>query len=80
MGDLCKPCNCLKAGSESSVCDKKTGQCLCKLNVVGRQCSSCPGSWQEITRGCMGKFLKIVNNFNGMRFIAVITGVFSIKT
>nr|AFI99116.1 seven transmembrane protocadherin flamingo [Clytia hemisphaerica] len=51
-GGTCVKCNCLLEGSESSVCDKKTGQCKCKANVIGMKCDKCPGAWQEITNGC----------------------------
>ncbi|XP_048583966.1 laminin subunit alpha-1 isoform X2 [Nematostella vectensis] len=37
----CKACDCNVNGSSSSLCDHVTGQCSCKANVVGRDCSRC---------------------------------------
>nr|XP_057947713.1 laminin subunit alpha-2 isoform X3 [Doryrhamphus excisus] len=37
----CQACQCHVNGSVSEVCNKETGQCLCKENVVGRQCDDC---------------------------------------
>ena len=54
--EICVACDCLREGSTSTVCDKKTGQCQCKPNVVGLKCDKCPGVWQEISNGCSGKF------------------------
>ena len=54
----CAPCDCLPVGSKSPVCDRITGQCMCKANVIGRQCDQCPGPWQEVTNNCMGKDFK----------------------
>ncbi|EDO26070.1 predicted protein [Nematostella vectensis] len=34
-------CDCNVNGSSSSLCDHVTGQCSCKENVVGRDCSRC---------------------------------------
>lgn len=50
--DTCKPCACLKEGSHSNICEKKTGQCPCKPNVIGLKCDRCPGVWQEISKKC----------------------------
>lgn len=37
-------CNCDSTGSVASSCDKIGGQCKCKENVIGRQCTRCkPG-------------------------------------
>ncbi len=37
-------CACDSAGSEGDVCDKIGGQCPCKENVIGRECTRCrPG-------------------------------------
>ncbi|XP_039610679.1 laminin subunit alpha-3-like isoform X3 [Polypterus senegalus] len=35
------PCNCDTSGSTSSTCNPQGGQCPCKPNVIGRQCSRC---------------------------------------
>ena len=53
--EICIACDCLIEGSTSTICDKKTGQCQCKPNVVGLKCDKCPGVWQEISNGCSGK-------------------------
>ncbi|KAM8831427.1 laminin subunit alpha-2 isoform 6-T6 [Spinachia spinachia] len=37
----CQPCHCHTNGSESEVCNKETGRCQCRKNVVGRQCDEC---------------------------------------
>uniref|UniRef100_A0AAQ5XDM4 Laminin subunit alpha 2 n=1 Tax=Amphiprion ocellaris TaxID=80972 RepID=A0AAQ5XDM4_AMPOC len=37
----CQPCQCHTNGSVSEVCNKETGQCHCRENVVGRQCDEC---------------------------------------
>ena len=41
--DGCHDCNCDTRGTidESMSCDQDTGQCECKSNVIGRDCSSC---------------------------------------
>ncbi|CAF0763256.1 unnamed protein product [Adineta steineri] len=38
----CSDCKCNPDGSESSVCDKFTGQCRCKPNRGGLRCDQCP--------------------------------------
>ncbi|KAF2361238.1 Laminin G domain [Trinorchestia longiramus] len=39
-------CACAPLGSRGSACEAITGQCNCKPNVVGRDCSRCaPGHW-----------------------------------
>uniref|UniRef100_A0A3B5B0Z0 Basement membrane-specific heparan sulfate proteoglycan core protein n=1 Tax=Stegastes partitus TaxID=144197 RepID=A0A3B5B0Z0_9TELE len=37
----CQPCQCHTNGSVSEDCNKETGQCACRENVVGRQCDEC---------------------------------------
>ena len=49
------PCECIREGSESQICDKRTGQCSCKPGVIGRTCDHCPGIWQQLTSQCNGK-------------------------
>ncbi|XP_060707105.1 laminin subunit alpha-2 isoform X2 [Hemiscyllium ocellatum] len=44
----CRPCDCHVNGSVAELCDKQTGQCQCKHNVVGRQCDHClPNCWWD---------------------------------
>uniref|UniRef100_A0A8V0XP31 Laminin subunit alpha 3 n=1 Tax=Gallus gallus TaxID=9031 RepID=A0A8V0XP31_CHICK len=35
------PCNCHSEGSMSPTCSPLGGQCICRPNVIGRQCSRC---------------------------------------
>ncbi|XP_051518234.1 laminin subunit alpha-5 [Myxocyprinus asiaticus] len=35
------PCGCHEVGAESDTCETFGGQCRCKLNVIGRDCSQC---------------------------------------
>ncbi|XDV45702.1 hypothetical protein PO909_013751, partial [Leuciscus waleckii] len=35
------PCGCHEVGAESDTCETFGGQCKCKLNVIGRDCSQC---------------------------------------
>lgn len=41
--DGCEPCFCNSQGTvgATTTCDVVTGQCLCKQNVIGRNCSRC---------------------------------------
>uniref|UniRef100_A0A8C3NNQ5 Laminin subunit alpha 5 n=1 Tax=Cyanoderma ruficeps TaxID=181631 RepID=A0A8C3NNQ5_9PASS len=41
-----QPCHCHEAGARGSQCQPFGGQCPCKSNVIGRQCSRCAtGYW-----------------------------------
>ncbi|XP_054836339.1 laminin subunit alpha-5 [Eublepharis macularius] len=41
-----QPCRCHEAGSVRSQCEPFGGQCACKSNVIGRECSRCAtGYW-----------------------------------
>ncbi|XP_017267406.1 laminin subunit alpha-2 isoform X4 [Kryptolebias marmoratus] len=47
----CQPCQCNTNGSVSEVCNKDSGQCQCRENVVGRQCNECmPNRWWDAER------------------------------
>ncbi len=35
----CSPCDCDVGGSHHNLCDKVTGQCLCRSYITGRQCN-----------------------------------------
>ncbi|XP_075893685.1 laminin subunit alpha-2 isoform X3 [Nelusetta ayraudi] len=44
----CQPCQCHTNGSVSEVCNRETGQCPCRKNVLGRQCDECvPNCWWD---------------------------------
>ncbi|KAG7311874.1 hypothetical protein JYU34_002958 [Plutella xylostella] len=46
-------CNCSSLGSESNVCDIRSGQCRCKPHVTGRACDTCEeGYWGLTAGGC----------------------------
>ncbi|KAF6732239.1 Laminin subunit alpha-2, partial [Oryzias melastigma] len=47
----CQPCQCHVNGSLSGVCDKYSGQCQCKEDVLGRQCDKCRPETHGITTG-----------------------------
>ncbi|XP_072412134.1 laminin subunit alpha-2 isoform X3 [Chiloscyllium punctatum] len=51
----CQPCDCHVNGSVAELCDKQTGQCQCKHNVVGRQCDHCLSEnyYLHSSRGCI---------------------------
>ncbi|XP_067324319.1 laminin subunit alpha-5 isoform X1 [Anolis sagrei] len=41
-----QPCNCHEAGAIRSQCEPFGGQCVCRSNVIGRECSRCAtGYW-----------------------------------
>ncbi|XP_042318376.1 laminin subunit alpha-5, partial [Sceloporus undulatus] len=41
-----QPCNCHEAGAIRSQCEPFGGQCVCRSNVIGRECSHCAtGYW-----------------------------------
>lgn len=41
------PCKCNHLGSTSFECDKFGGQCPCKPNVIGRQCTECKNGYYD---------------------------------
>ncbi|XP_061125977.1 laminin subunit alpha-2 isoform X2 [Syngnathus typhle] len=44
----CQPCRCHINGSISQVCNKESGRCQCRENVVGRHCDDClPNYWWD---------------------------------
>lgn len=47
-------CECHNVGSKNKFCDSMTGQCSCKTNVVGRNCSQCHvNTYNMSMNGCM---------------------------
>ena len=55
-GDLgCQSCDCHVIGSASSKCDRDTGQCECRENVIGRRCGQCEENYAGMDEhGCHG--------------------------
>ena len=51
--DGCQSCECEGLGTlgGSEVCDKETGQCPCKANVEGRECSLCASQHYGLGQG-----------------------------
>ncbi|XP_057678966.1 laminin subunit alpha-2 isoform X4 [Corythoichthys intestinalis] len=47
----CQPCQCHINGSVSKVCNKESGRCQCKENVVGRQCDDCMAQTYGLATG-----------------------------
>ena len=47
----CELCNCDVIGSVNGSCDKVTGQCECKENVIGLQCDSCAADMYRLLDG-----------------------------
>ncbi|XP_072133928.1 laminin subunit beta-3-like [Mobula birostris] len=41
LGTECVRCDCDRHGSETAMCDKSTGQCLCQPGITGRCCNEC---------------------------------------
>ncbi|XP_072555094.1 usherin isoform X5 [Paramormyrops kingsleyae] len=50
MENVCKPCDCLQAGTVNGrlACDPIGGQCKCKRHVSGRQCNQCQAGFYEL--------------------------------
>ncbi|KAM8846710.1 LOW QUALITY PROTEIN: laminin subunit alpha-2 [Synchiropus picturatus] len=47
----CQPCQCHANGSISEVCNQQSGQCQCRVNVIGRQCDECVAETHGIATG-----------------------------
>ncbi|XP_078402682.1 laminin subunit beta-3 [Cetorhinus maximus] len=41
LGTECVRCDCDRSGTETSGCDKSSGQCLCRAGFTGRRCNEC---------------------------------------
>lgn len=49
-------CSCDPYGSQTPICDKKTGQCVCKPNVYGIKCKECARDFFNLTSyGCVSR-------------------------
>ena len=47
--DGCRLCECNDAGTVPGThCDKDTGQCVCKANAMGRDCSLCKDTFYNL--------------------------------
>lgn len=52
----CRPCNCNSWGMASEECDEETGQCNCKPDVIGKDCSICvKKNYVLSSKGCIRK-------------------------
>ena len=47
-------CACDEDGSEDQLCDKDSGQCTCRPNVVGLKCKTCADEYWAFP-DCQGK-------------------------
>lgn len=47
--NICKQCNCDPIGSKSTICDKLTGRCSCKIGYSGAKCNQCSIGYYNIT-------------------------------
>ena len=52
---LITECSCHRNQSLSGFCDSVTGQCPCRANFSGRDCSECPDGLHNINNTCIGK-------------------------
>ncbi|XP_037539699.1 laminin subunit alpha-5 [Nematolebias whitei] len=50
------PCACHEVGAESDTCEQFGGQCKCRPNVIGRECSMCATGYWGFPN-CKRKFL-----------------------
>nr|CAD7199120.1 unnamed protein product [Timema douglasi] len=61
-----KRCGCHQYGSRNSMCDIVSGQCPCKLHVIGRACDYCQdGFWGLSNQGCQQCHCDPVGSNNG---------------
>ena len=55
-------CACSDVGATTNLCDKITGQCVCRPNVGERQCDKCIDNYYELTtEGCTGIVTKFIS-------------------
>ncbi|GAB0100124.1 laminin subunit alpha-1 [Sergentomyia squamirostris] len=48
----CDLCECYKNGSQSNICDPKTGQCVCEERYTGLKCDECEIGYGNVSLGC----------------------------
>ena len=59
---LFSECECSKAGTIAgmNICNMITGQCMCKVDVTGRNCDRCKDGFYGLHKtnvyGCVGEF------------------------
>ncbi|XP_054719082.1 laminin subunit alpha-1-like [Uloborus diversus] len=51
-GGSCQPCNCNPYGSLDRICDRMTGQCHCRKDISGRDCTQCSARFILTDAGC----------------------------
>lgn len=62
VNTLCVPvCDCDSSGTSEEICNKTTGQCLCKENFMFPRCDRCaPGYYNYPT--CQGQSQSYIND------------------
>ena len=68
-GTQCRPCECNEKGSKSQDCDKTSGDCDCKENVVGKHCDQCKEGFGGFP-DCKSKYFS--KSFNDLNFVLMI--------
>lgn len=66
------PCECNIDGSLSFNCETYSGQCSCRDNVIGRDCSECKTGYYGFPR-CQRKFLPwsvLLNNWKPIELVS----------
>lgn len=58
----CIPCSCDKNGRVREDCNQSTGQCICKIDVTGMKCDTCPTGKKLTSTGCVDEALLKVHN------------------
>ncbi|EAT47381.1 AAEL001477-PA [Aedes aegypti] len=48
---VCSGCRCHVEGSANRLCHRQSGQCVCKPNVMGRQCNKCMVGYWNVQSG-----------------------------
>eukprot|EP00118_Oscarella_pearsei_P020227 m.218647 g.218647 ORF g.218647 m.218647 type:complete len:1794 (+) comp39902_c1_seq2:821-6202(+) len=64
FGGSCEPCACDGEGSNSSICDKTSGQCSCIDGFSGRKCDVCKDGRFNKAEGCLACDCNVTNTVN----------------
>ena len=64
----CQSCTCNDKGSKTLDCDKKTGLCQCKDNIMGDNCDECKEGFFGFP-DCKGDFITHLFNFLLCNFV-----------